>query len=34
VLFVGVSLATRAPAERARAFIDDIDAELARRRIR
>lgn len=33
-LFVGVSLATRAPLERARAFIDDLDTELARRRIR
>ncbi|MDZ7749050.1 MAG: sodium:solute symporter family protein [Halofilum sp. (in: g-proteobacteria)] len=33
LLFVGVSLATRPPAERARAFIDEIDGELARHRI-
>ena len=33
LLFVGVSLATQPPAERAHAFIDEIDEELARHRI-
>ena len=33
LLFVGVSLVTRPPPERARAFIDEIDGELARHRI-
>ena len=34
VLFVGVSLVTRPPTERAYAFIDQVDFELARHRIR
>jgi len=34
VLFVGVSLLTHPPRERARAFIDDVDVELREHRIR